>query len=56
MTAPKLQQYPTRHDRQRNFPTNTGVVASFTIGKGWQASGFNLPIPAALSGAVAEAK
>lgn len=49
MTAKTLTTYPTYRDRQRNFPTNQGLVASFTPGKGWQASGFGLEVPAQLS-------
>lgn len=47
-TAPTLKTYPRYSDRQRTFPSNTGLVASFIPGKGWQASGHNLPIPSAL--------
>lgn len=58
MTAPTLKTYPQYRDRQRNFPRNTGLVASFTPGKGWTSAGYNLPVPAELSKAVsvAEAK
>lgn len=56
MTAPTLKTYPRYSDRQRTFPSNTGLVASFVPGKGWQSGGFNLPIPAELSAVVAEAK
>lgn len=56
MTAPTLKQYPRHSDRQRNFPTNTGLVASWTPGVGWQSGDFHLPIPAELNGVVAEVK
>jgi hypothetical protein len=49
MTAPTLKTYPRYQDRQRNFPTNTGLVASFTVGGGWKSAGYGLPVPAVLS-------